>query len=334
MTSATGPLPAHEGALSAGACDVTVVMLTFNEAKHVARSIASVKAFARDILIVDSFSTDGTPEIAKAAGARVVQNKFVNYSKQFQWGLDHGGIETAWILRLDADEIIEPDLSAAIVDRLPGLPADVAGVNFNRKHIFLGRWVRHGGRYPLVLLRLWRTGQGRIEDRWMDEHMVVWGGRVVTFEGGFSDDNLNDLTFFTDKHNKYATREAIDVLSRKYQLLPDDRALSADSASRQAHMKRMFKERIYNRLPLWVGPLGYFIYRVIFQGGIFDGKSGMIYHVLQGFWYRYLVNAKIYEYERGMADCTTRAERLERLTALTGHDLVGDTARIKAVPAQ
>ncbi|HZF46895.1 MAG TPA: glycosyltransferase family 2 protein, partial [Sphingomonadaceae bacterium] len=191
----------HERSL----CDVTVVILTFNEARHIGRSIASVRAFARDVLVVDSFSTDDTVAIAEAAGARVLQHRFVNYSEQFQWALDQGGIESTWTLRLDADEVIEPDLAEEITRRLPALPDDVVGVNFDRKHVFMGRWVRHGGRYPLRLLRLWRTGQGRIEARWMDEHMVVWGGRTVTFKGGFADRNENDLTFFTAKHNSYAT---------------------------------------------------------------------------------------------------------------------------------
>lgn len=80
------------------------------------------------------------------------------------------------MLRLDADEIIEPDLAREIGEKLPRLPAEVVGVNLKRKHIFMDRWVRHGGRYPLVMLRLWRHGKGRVEDRWMDEHVVVWAG--------------------------------------------------------------------------------------------------------------------------------------------------------------
>ena len=155
----------------------------------------------------------------------------------------------------------------------------------------------------------------------MDEHIVVWGGRTEMFEGGFVDDNLNDLGYFTDKHNSYATREAIDVLSRKYDLGPTDRALDARSTSRQAHVKRLVKERVYNRLPLWVGPTVYFLYRVIVKRGVLDGRSGMIYHVLQGFWYRYLVNAKIFELERAMADCATVDDRRKRLGLLTGYDL-------------
>lgn len=307
-------------------CDVTVVILTFNEAPHIARAIASVQPFARQIVVVDSFSTDETLAIAQAAGARVLQHPFVSHSRQFQWALDNTGIATGWTMRLDADEVIEPDLAAEIVRRLPGLPADVAGVNFDRKHYFMGRWVRFGGRYPLRLLRLWRTGQGRIEVRWMDEHIVVSGGRTVTFAGGFADRNENDLTFFTAKHNGYATREAIDVLLQRYGLAEEDRALSAVSASRQAGAKRWLKHKLYNRLPLWAGPLLYFLYRYVLQLGFLDGRRGTIYHVLQGFWYRYLVAAKVYEYDLVLRECSGREERLAALSRMTGYDLSADSA--------
>src|SRR6185369_17361847 len=140
------------------------------------------------------------------------------------WALDHAPITADWVMRLDADEVIEPELAGEIAERLSGLSPSIAGVNLKRKHIFMGRWIRHGGRYPLVLLRIWRRGFGRIEDRWMDEHMIVSGGRTVTLDGGFADHNLNDLTFFTDKHNKYATREAIDVLNRRLHLFCRDTA--------------------------------------------------------------------------------------------------------------
>jgi glycosyltransferase involved in cell wall biosynthesis len=150
---------------------LAVIILTFNEQKHIERAIASVAGVAQEIIVVDSFSTDSTVELAKAKGAVVLQNKFVNYANQFQWALDQAPITSDWIMRLDADEIIESDLAAEIAAKLPALPADVAGINLNRKTIFLDRWIKHGGRYPMFLLRIWRRGQGRIENRWMDEHI-------------------------------------------------------------------------------------------------------------------------------------------------------------------
>lgn len=301
--------------------DVTVVILTFNEARHIARAIASVKPFARDIVVVDSYSTDDTVRIAEESGARVLQNAWVNYSTQFQWALDNGGIMTRWTLRLDADEYIEADLAREIGDRLPEMPGHVAGVQFDLKRIFMGRWIRHGGIYPLRLLRLWRTGQGRIEARWMDEHMVVTGGDTITFKGGFADCNENDLTFFTAKHNGYATREAIDVLARRYGLLGDTQTEADAPTTRQAGRKRWIKERVYNCLPFWAGPLAYFLYRYIIRLGFLDGSEGAIYHGLQGFWYRYLVACKVYEYERGMEGCANGGERLAALSRMSGYDL-------------
>lgn len=296
---------------------ITAVILTHNEAMHIGRALDSLD-FCERVLIIDSGSTDGTADLAQTRGADVRQRKWLNYADQFQYALDHGDITTPWTLRLDADEVIEPDLAAAIRAALPGLPADVSGINFKRKHIFMGYWVCHGGRYPLILLRLWRTGQGRIESRWMDEHIVVQEGRTITLEGGFCDINLNDSQFFTDKHNKYASREAIDALSRKYALLPADEALDAQSASRQAGFKRAVKEKLYNRLPFGTGPLLYFLWRFVFQLGFLDGRTGRIYHVLQGLWYRYLVDVRRLEFERAMEGATTREERLARLSAVSG----------------
>lgn len=297
---------------------VAVIILTHNEAMHIGRAIASVAAFATEVFVIDSGSTDGTIAIAEAAGARVLFNPWTNYATQFQWGLDNAPITADWILRLDADEIIEPDLAERIVQELPLLDADVVGVNFDRKHIFMDRWVRHGGRYPLTLLRLFRRGFGRIEQRWMDEHIVVEGGRTTHFAGGFADHNLNDLTFFTDKHNKYATREAIDVLNQKYDLFARDEQMSAHSASRQASLKRWVKEKVYNGLPFTFSATAYFLYRYVIQLGFLDGRSGLTYHFLQGYWYRFLVGAKILEFERAMADCKTAPERLDRLRTLSG----------------
>lgn len=303
------------------ALDLTVIILTKNESLHIRRVLQSLDGLAKQVIVVDSFSSDETVEVARSLGAIVMSHRFVNHAKQFQWALDHAEISTGWVMRLDADELIEDDLRDELERRLPTLPADVAGINLKRKHIFMDRWVRHGGRYPLVLLRIWRNGQGRIEDRWMDEHIIVRGGRIVTFDGGFADHNLNDLTFFTDKHNGYATREALDVLIRRHKLLPADESLNSNSGSAQAALKRVIKESFYNRLPFTVGALLYFLWRYVIQLGFLDGRSGLVYHFLQGYWYRFLVGAKVMELEHAIRHLETPAEISARLSELTGHRL-------------
>lgn len=311
--------------------NITAIILTYNEAIHLERAIRSIQAFTRQICVVDSGSTDGTADIARRLGAEVHTHAFVNQARQFQWALDTLHIQGDWVLRLDADEIIEPDLAREIAEKLPRLPPDVVGVNLKRKHIFMDRWVRHGGRYPLVMLRLWRHGHGRIEDRWMDEHMVVQGGRTVTFDGGFADHNLNDLSYFIDKHNKYATREAIEVLNQRLGLFARDESLNAGNSSLQVSFKRWVKERVYNRIPFTVSATLYFGWRYVFQLGFLDGRSGLVYHFLQGGWYRFLVGAKVMELERAVAHLHglhDKAAICAELSRLTGHKLV---ARNEAV---
>lgn len=299
--------------------DLAIVILTYNEAVHIERAMRSVRALGATVFVIDALSTDDTADLARAAGARVVQHPFVTQAQQFQWGLDNLPIESGWVMRLDADETLDPALVDEIRSRLPTLPPAVTGVNLKRRHIFLGRWIRHGGRYPLVLLRLWRRGGARIEQRWMDEHMVLLHGTAVTFEHDFSDENINDITYFTDKHNKYATREAIDVLSKRYGLGVSDDATPTVEASAQARRKRLLKERLYNHLPLWCGPLGYFVLRYVVQLGFLDGTQGLLYHALQGFWYRFLVAAKVWEYDLVLRDLPGEAARLEALERLTGY---------------
>ena len=252
---------------------------------------------------------------------KVVQHEFVNHAKQFQWALDTLPIKTGWIMRLDADEYPLPKLVAEIRIRLSVLSTDIAGINLKRRHIFQGRWIKHGTRYPLVLLRIWRTGKGRIEQRWMDEHIVLTEGSSVTFEHDFCDHNLNDISWWTNKHNHYATREAIDLLNRKYHLFSVDDVVTKKGALTQTSLKRFIKENIYNRMPAFSGSVLYFFYRYFIRLGFLDGKAGFVYHFLQGFWYRFLVEAKVTELDLELKKIVEPELQLEKLEELTGYSL-------------
>ncbi|GAA4048330.1 glycosyltransferase family 2 protein [Parerythrobacter jejuensis] len=310
---------------------LTVVVLTRDEEIHIARALASLDGLASRIVVVDSGSYDKTREIAAATGANVFERPWVNYADQFQWALDHTGINTEWTMRLDADEWLGKDLVASLRQALANSDGGVSAISLDRQHHFMGRWIRHGGRYPLRLLRLWRTGMGRIEQRWMDEHIVVDRGRIRHVPGTFVDQNENDLSFFTTKHDAYATREALDALIAKHALfdLPEDGALESTGQARQT---RTIKNGWYNRLPTGLGPLLYFLYRYILQLGFLDGRPGLIYHVLQGFWYRFLVDAKRVELEQTIDGAETAAEKVDRLSKATGHDLAAFAASQTQLP--
>jgi glycosyltransferase involved in cell wall biosynthesis len=301
--------------------NIAVVILAYNEAIHLPRALDHIRGFAREIFVIDSFSTDNTVELAKAGGAQVLQHPFQNYARQFEWALENAPISSDWVMRLDADEIIEADLAAEIIAVLPTLPPDVTGVNLHRKTIFQGKFIRWGGRYPLTLLRIWRRGKARIEDRWMDEHMYLTDGRTVTFRGGFSDHNLYDLTFFTAKHNSYASREALDVLNQRLHLFEPQLALSGQATAKQAKVKRFLKESVYNRLPFEISATLFFLYRYVVQLGFLDGRPGLIYHVLQGFWYRFLVGAKLRELEEAVKHASSDEELRSEIARLTRQKL-------------
>jgi glycosyltransferase involved in cell wall biosynthesis len=307
--------------------DLAVIILTKNEERHIERAIRSIREIASQIFVVDSFSMDNTVAIAEANGACVLRHEFVNHARQIQWAIDNAPITAGWVMRLDADELVESDLAVEIEQRLPQLGVDVVGINLRRKHIFMGRWVRHGGRYPLLLLRIWRRGYGRIEDRWMDEHMVVKGGRTVTFMGGFADFNLNDLTFFSEKHNRYATLEAIEVINQRLGLFDRAQGISVKDTWGQASARRVVKESLYNRLPFTIGSFLYFLWRYVFRLGFLDGRTGLVYHFLQGWWYRFLVGAKVMEMERAISHLSEKEDIVKELSRLTGLKILENEVR-------
>ena len=308
--------------MTASPASLTVVILTKDEERHIGRAIQSVLPIAERIVVVDSGSQDRTRTIASGLGAEIHDHPWRNYAEQFQWALDHCGIASDWTMRLDADEWIGPDLAAKLPGLLGNLDPDVRALSLDRRHHFMGRWIRYGGRFPLRLLRIWRTGEGWIEQRWMDEHIVIESGRVLHVDGTFVDENDHGLGFFIDKHNGYATREALDALIEKYALFASAET-DAGIGTAQAKRTRRVKRRWYNRLPTGVGPLLYFLYRYILRLGFLDGRAGLIYHVLQGFWYRFLVDAKRLELEQAMVAAADDGERIAILTRETGHDLRG-----------
>lgn len=293
---------------------LTVIILTRDEAKHIARAIKSVGDVAQRIVVVDSGSTDATVRIARSLGAEVLHNPWTNHAAQFNWALDQIADSRGWVLRLDADEVITTELAAEIAAGLP----DVDGCYVGRGIKFMGQLVRHGGVFPVSTLRLFRIGRGRCEARWMDEHIVV-DGPTAYLRGRIIDDNRNPLDWWVAKHTGYASREAVDVLSREYGLMPAPHDLPGHG---RAAVKRWVKLHLYARLPAGLRAGVYFAYRYVLRGGFRDGPRARAFHVLQGFWYRYLVDVKLAEVRRYMA-----------ATGATPHDAIRDVLGIEIIPA-
>jgi glycosyltransferase involved in cell wall biosynthesis len=309
--------------------DLTAIVLTYNEELHIARCLASVRDIATDIVVVDSFSTDRTVAIAEQLGARVFRNPWTNHATQLQWGLDHCGIATAWVMRIDADEYAEINLQRTLDTVLTALPDDVTGLYVRRKYFFLGQWMRRGAMYPIDVLRIWRRGAGRIEQRWMDEHVVLSGGATRVLDADITDDNLNPVGWWIDKHNGYATREMIELLNIRHGFLPKDQQMLMQSNDSQAGRKRRLKENVYAHLPLFVRPLLYFFYRYFLKLGFLDGAKGFAFHFMQGLWYRTLVDLKVLEAEQWIKSCTTPQQIKTVLAEKTGLALGTDAGECR-----
>lgn len=277
---------------------ITAIILSFNEELHIARCIERLWPLVERIVVVDSFSTDRTVEIARSLGAEVVQRAFVNQADQFQWALDTIPVTSDWTIRLDADEYCEEGLIATLRDRVPHLPGSVHGVVLRRKMIFRGRWIRHGTYYPVHLLRLWRTGSAAVEQRWMDEHIrLLSGERVTITDGDFVDENLGTIGDWTAKHNGYATRHMVDFVGRSIGLI----AAEPRPTDRRARWKRMLREDLFGGAPLYLRSVLYFVYRYIFRLGFLDGRVGFLWHFMHGFWLFMLIDAKIDEAQQQIA---------------------------------
>jgi hypothetical protein len=196
-------------------------------------------------------------------------------------------------MRMDSDEYILPELADEIHHKIDRLEDSTAGIYIKRRVNFMDRWIKHGSYYPIWLLRIWRYKQGKIEERWMDEHIKLSSGNTVQFENDLVDDNKNNLSWWTEKHNNYATREAVDILNILHGFIKYDE-VEPNLWGTQEQRKRWLKIR-YASLPLFVRPVLYFHWRYFFKLGFLDGRQGLVWHFLQGFWYRFLVDAKIYQ---------------------------------------
>lgn len=286
--------------------DLTVVILTKNEEKNLRKCIESFRGIAKRFVIVDSFSTDSTEELCKQLNSELqkigssldfYQNKWVDYATQLNWGLTQTNITTEWSMRMDADEELMENLAQEIDQKLDNIKTPVNGIILRRRVYFMGRWIKHGGRYPELLLRIFRSGKALCEQKIMDEHMILSDGKTIEFKYDLIDNNQKDLEWWTAKHNWYSNREVLDHQITLENIVDSSLETGGESTA-QAKMKRAVKNNGYYRLPkFWRAHL-YFIYRYYIKLGFLDGTEGKIFHFLQAYWYRFLVDAKMYQCEK------------------------------------
>lgn len=280
--------------------NIAVIILIGQEKIHLKRCVEKLAPLEpRQIFLVESQPDDGGVAIARETAARLglrLESKFNKwpglYAQQFNWALENLPIEADWILRLDADEYLTDEACEGL-KRLMSLRSlkGVDGLTLELRRKFMGGEIRHATN-GIRLLRLFRRGKGRLENRAMDEHILV-DGKVIDFDGAFYDDNLNSFEWWQEKHRGYAKREAMDAVERfmkferseKFEKLADGRVVELSPTDR--------KKIAYYKLPRYFRAVAYFCIRYFLKGGFLDGVAGWRWNFWQGLWYRWLVDREI-----------------------------------------
>jgi len=270
--------------------DITAIILTYNEEKHIKRCILSIKKFVKKIIIIDSFSTDKTLEIAKNFKVKIYKHKFINQAKQINWALRKIKFQTSWILRIDADEYFTKELRKKVTTHINTLNYKYDGISFNRVIKFLNKEIHYGGTSPHKTLRIWKNKKGRCEDVWMDEQIIV-KGKVFHINQNLIDENLNDLKWWKLKHRNYAKREAISFLNNK----KNKNKFKFIKKLKNVRKRKHLKEKIYYKLPIFLRPLLFFLYSLTFKLGIITGWQGLVFYYYQTLWFRLLVDINIFK---------------------------------------
>ncbi|PIQ82704.1 MAG: glycosyl transferase family 2 [Candidatus Omnitrophica bacterium CG11_big_fil_rev_8_21_14_0_20_64_10] len=274
---------------------IDAVILTRNEAVNLPRCLDSLQGLCRKIFVVDSGSTDRTTEVAQAHGAEIIVHPFETHAKQWNWALKNLPLDAEWTLALDADQRVTPALREEILRRLPETPAEVTGWYLPRKQIFRGKWIRFGGYWPKYLLKLFRRGGARTDERELVDFRFYPAGQTACFTQPLIEENLKErrITFWLQKHVRFAELHAREEALRRsgrggwslqpaWRGTPDQRTL-------------WLKDRIWFRFPLLARPFCYFPFRMILQLGILDGPTGWLYHFLHGFWYEWMIALRVLE---------------------------------------
>jgi glycosyltransferase involved in cell wall biosynthesis len=277
-----------------GKVPVTVLFTTRNEEVNIERSLQSVHGFADQVFVIDSESEDRTVEIARRY-ADEVHNLPYEHGRIipwiFQWGLDHLPIRNEWILILEADQALTAELRAEMATLLTRSPRE-DGFYIRRRQIFRGKPIRFGGYGSKVLLKLFRRGKGELDPVEQDTRVYV-NGPIGRLRAPLEEWNKKEdaILFYLQKHLRYAEAFAREEVERRRGLpwriaprlfgTPDERVL-------------WLKTRWY-RMPLYIRPFLYFTYRYFFLFGFLDGKNGFVFHFLQAFWFRLIVDVRLEE---------------------------------------
>ena len=265
--------------MSAAVSGVSALVPTLDEELNLPTCLQSLD-WVDEVFVVDSFSHDRTLEVARGHGAHVVQHPFESYSRQKNRALDTLPFRNDWVLIVDADERVPPDLQCEIQHTLVSPACD--GYYLNRRVMFLGTWIRHAGWYPSWNLRLFRHRLGRYDNREVHEHVVL-DGKAGYLRNDLVHDDQRGLEAFIARHNRYSTLEAAARWKAERDA-PDRARLPVGIMTSPVQRKRYVRERVWPAVP--AKPLMLFVYMYLVRRGFLDGRAGLalcVFHAFQEF---------------------------------------------------
>ena len=268
-------------------CIVTAIIITKNESKHIGRCIDSIKKHVSRIVVVDSGSTDATEKIVLEKGCEFFFNKWRGYSNQINWAINKVSESSDWILRIDADEIIN-ESELKVTEYLSKLNNKINGLNVKRNVYFSKELVKSGDIYNKKILRIIRSGFGKCDNKIMDEHLIS-KDIIIDSPFTFSDISLIDFKEFVCKHIDYAYLEVNSIY--------DNTKIEGQvyKYAKGTRIRNFLKKYIFYKLPSKLRPFIFYFYRLFIKGGIFDSTGGFYYHLFQGLMYRSFVEYLYYK---------------------------------------
>lgn len=269
---------------------LSVIIITFNAGSDIILCLESISSWAGEIFIVDSFSTDNTIDLARRYTPNIVQHPFEGFAAQRNWALENLPLKYEWVLFLDQDEQVMPDLAEEI-QKVVSSDSAQAGFYIKRRFIFMRRWLKHGGYYPGAVLRLFRRKLGHVVDAGLREYVVI-RGEVSWLHHDMIHESVKNLSEWIAKHDRYADVEAAEMFSKAGQM---NMGIFGSEHKLEGRRRLWLRRQIWDRLPILIRPLLLFTYRYVFLLGFIDGTPGLIYAFLHDLWYPFLIDAKYKE---------------------------------------